>query len=83
MLTDQANYILDWKFDPSKNYNWSEINQKLKLIPGNSTIFPSFSFPCLFSGVVETGLFINMIWKAYFGSETGKVEIKSNPSLSS
>ena len=67
MLTDQGNYILDWKFNSWETYNWSEINQKLKLIPG----------------VVETGLFVNMIWKAYFGSQTGKVEIKSNPYLSS
>jgi len=67
VLTDQGNFILDWKFESSKVFNWSDVNQKLKMIPG----------------VVETGLFINMISKAYFGNREGKVEIKTNPRISS
>ena len=34
------------------------------------------------SGVVETGLFINMIAKAYFGNSEGKVTVKGNTSSS-
>ena len=34
MLTDQGNFLLDWKFDISNISSWSEVNQKLKLIPG-------------------------------------------------
>ncbi|XP_053406917.1 ribose-5-phosphate isomerase-like isoform X2 [Mercenaria mercenaria] len=40
-----------------KNGNWHEINTKLKMIPG----------------VVETGLFVNMAKKAYFGQPDGSV----------
>ncbi len=31
---DNENFILDWKFDTTKDYVWSEINQQLKMIPG-------------------------------------------------
>lgn len=34
-----------------------------------------------FQGVVETGLFLNMISKAYFGNSDGNVEIKINSRL--
>ncbi|CAF0810922.1 unnamed protein product [Rotaria sordida] len=67
VLTDQGNFILDWKFDASKISNWSDINQTLKMIPG----------------VVETGLFVNMIYKVYLGNSEGKVEVKTNPAISS
>ncbi|CAF0808124.1 unnamed protein product [Adineta ricciae] len=65
VLTDQGNFILDWKFDSSKVFNWSDVNQQLKLIPG----------------VVETGLFINMISKAYFGNNDGNVQVKVNSAI--
>ncbi|CAF3358840.1 unnamed protein product [Rotaria sp. Silwood1] len=67
VLTDQGNFILDWKFDASKISNWLDVNRILKMIPG----------------VVETGLFVNMIYKAYLGSNEGKVEVKTNPAISS
>ncbi|CAF3645005.1 unnamed protein product [Rotaria socialis] len=67
VLTDQGNFILDWKFDPLKIVNWFDVNRTLKLVPG----------------VVETGLFVNMIYKGYFGNSDGKVEIRTNPTMSS
>lgn len=57
VITDNGNFLIDWKFDAAKNFNWSEVHTNLKLIPG----------------VVETGLFINLATRAYFGSETGHI----------
>lgn len=56
-VTDNGNFILDWKF-PETKYNWRDINLKILNIPG----------------VVETGLFISMAEKAYFGMADGTVE---------
>ncbi|KAJ8876236.1 hypothetical protein PR048_024146 [Dryococelus australis] len=33
VITDNGNFILDWKFPPSE-YNWQEVNEKLTMIPG-------------------------------------------------
>lgn len=33
MVTDNGNFILDWKFD--KVHEWSEVNTAIKMIPGN------------------------------------------------
>lgn len=57
VITDNGNFILDWKFDPNSEHNWSEINSRLIAIPG----------------LVETGLFINMTRRVYFGNEDGTV----------
>lgn len=57
LVTDNSNFILDWKFTPSASNNWTEINTTIKLIPG----------------VVETGLFIGMTSKVYFGNQDGTV----------
>ena len=57
VVTDNGNFILDWKFPENKDYNWEKISVDLKLIPG----------------VVETGLFVNMAKKAYFGMSDGSV----------
>lgn len=35
-----------------------------------------------FVGVVETGLFIGMASKAYFGNADGSVKVRSKPTLS-
>lgn len=60
VVTDNGNFILDWvNYDQS--YNWSDINKRIKLIPG----------------VVETGLFIKMAQKAYFGMADGSVKEQS------
>lgn len=56
-VTDNGNFILDWNFDVGKSTKWNEINASIISIPG----------------VVETGLFINMAQKAYFGMSDGTV----------
>ena len=33
MVTDNGNFILDWKFDGLKN-NWREVETQLNMIPG-------------------------------------------------
>jgi len=55
VVTDNSNFILDWKFD--KVEDWDKIHTTIKLIPG----------------VVETGLFVKMANKAYYGEADGSV----------
>ncbi|XP_049961330.1 ribose-5-phosphate isomerase [Schistocerca serialis cubense] len=57
VVTDNGNFILDWKFEKGK-YDWASVNSTLKMIPG----------------VVETGLFVNMATKVYFGMADGSVK---------
>ncbi|XP_027857424.1 ribose-5-phosphate isomerase isoform X1 [Xiphophorus couchianus] len=61
VVTDNSNFILDWKFEHVQN--WSEVNTAIKMIPG----------------VVETGLFVNMAERAYFGMEDGSVKVRKAP----
>ncbi|XP_014914041.1 ribose-5-phosphate isomerase [Poecilia latipinna] len=61
VVTDNSNFILDWKFEDVQN--WSEVNTAIKMIPG----------------VVETGLFVNMAERAYFGMEDGSVKVRKAP----
>jgi ribose 5-phosphate isomerase A len=56
-VTDNGNFILDWFFEGSPKTNFDEINQSIQMIPG----------------VVDTGLFIGMAKKAYFGMADGSV----------
>ncbi|XP_077159980.1 ribose-5-phosphate isomerase isoform X2 [Paroedura picta] len=58
VVTDNGNFLLDWKFD--KVHNWGDVNVAIKMMPG----------------VVETGLFINMAERIYFGMEDGTVSIR-------
>lgn len=60
VVTDNGNFILDWK-DFDQNSNWKSINADIKSIPG----------------VVETGLFVGMARKAYFGMSDGTVNERS------
>ncbi|XP_068921437.1 ribose-5-phosphate isomerase-like [Petaurus breviceps papuanus] len=62
VVTDNGNYVLDWKFDQVRE--WKEVNTAIKMIPG----------------VVETGLFINMAERVYFGREDGSVTVRKRPS---
>lgn len=55
-VTDNGNFILDWKFT-NPDVNWEEVNRDLLMIPG----------------IVETGLFVKMASKAYFGMSDGSV----------
>ncbi|KAM5322216.1 ribose-5-phosphate isomerase isoform 2-T2 [Glossophaga mutica] len=61
VVTDNGNFILDWKFD--RVHKWSEVNTAIKMIPG----------------VVDTGLFINMAERVYFGMQDGSVNMKEKP----
>ncbi|XP_058406705.1 ribose-5-phosphate isomerase isoform X2 [Diceros bicornis minor] len=61
VVTDNGNFILDWKFD--RVHKWSEVNTVIKMIPG----------------VVDTGLFINMAERVYFGMQDGSVSVREKP----
>ncbi|KAG7235786.1 hypothetical protein INR49_002173 [Caranx melampygus] len=61
VVTDNSNFILDWKFEQAQN--WKEVNTAIKMIPG----------------VVETGLFVGMAERAYFGMEDGSVQVRDPP----
>ncbi|XP_037947092.1 ribose-5-phosphate isomerase-like [Teleopsis dalmanni] len=65
-VTDNGNFILDWQFDSDCAFNWCDVNTKLLLIPG----------------VVETGLFVDMATKAYFGMADGSVKTQENDQCS-
>jgi ribose 5-phosphate isomerase A len=65
VVTDNSNFIIDWKFEPSPKLNWAEVNTKLLTIPG----------------IVETGLFINMAYRVYFGMLDGSIKVQENLSL--
>lgn len=57
-VTDNGNFILDWHFTQNCDCDWAKVNSELLQIPG----------------VVETGLFVNMATKAYFGMNDGSVK---------
>ncbi|XP_036818695.1 ribose-5-phosphate isomerase [Oncorhynchus tshawytscha] len=61
VVTDNSNFILDWKFEHAQN--WKEVNTAIKMIPG----------------VVETGLFVGMAERVYFGMEDGSVRVRDPP----
>lgn len=56
-VTDNGNFILDWNFKIDEKIDWEKVNTKIISIPG----------------VVETGLFVNMAERAYFGQSNGSV----------
>ena len=58
VVTDNGGLILDWYWDKTKQHNWAQVNTSLA---------------CM-AGVVETGLFVNMASKAYFGLQDGTVK---------
>lgn len=33
-ITDNGNFLIDWKFDPQLDFNWKAVNTALSLIPG-------------------------------------------------
>uniref|UniRef100_A0A671R470 ribose-5-phosphate isomerase n=1 Tax=Sinocyclocheilus anshuiensis TaxID=1608454 RepID=A0A671R470_9TELE len=61
VVTDNSNFILDWKFEHAQK--WKEVNTAIKMIPG----------------VVETGLFVGMAERVYFGMEDGSVKTRDPP----
>jgi len=64
LVTDNGNFILDWRFtaDAAATRSWPEVDKDLQCIPG----------------VVDTGLFCGMSTKAYFGMKDGTVKTKDN-----
>nr|CAH8854717.1 unnamed protein product [Trichobilharzia regenti] len=67
VVTDNGNFLLDWKFDKSKQYRWPEVDIELLRIPG----------------IVGTGLFINMARQVYIGHLNGTVsKLEGKPSNS-
>ncbi|SPP73561.1 ribose-5-phosphate isomerase [Drosophila guanche] len=61
IITDNGNFLLDWKFVAKREYNWDEVNRGITMIPG----------------VLETGLFVNMAHKCYFGMADGNVKAQT------
>ena len=63
VVTDNGCFLLDWHFDPDKMEHypggWRAVDDWLK------TNIP---------GLLETGLFVGLAKKAYFGLEDGTVE---------
>ena len=60
VVTDNGNFVIDWRFDPNHDRlsaDWEELSDQLKFLPG----------------VVETGIFANMATMVYFGYEDGAV----------
>lgn len=56
-VTDNGNFLLDWFFEGSATTDFDGINREIQMIPG----------------VIDTGLFIGMAKKAYFGMADGSV----------
>ncbi|TDG49373.1 hypothetical protein AWZ03_004241 [Drosophila navojoa] len=61
IVTDNGNFLLDWRFVAKREYDWNEVNTAITLIPG----------------VLETGLFVNMANKCYFGMANGTLKVQS------
>ena len=59
-ITDNGNFLLDWYYSGSTKDDFTKINEEILMMPG----------------VVETGLFIGMAKKAYFGMPDGSVQEK-------
>jgi len=57
VVTDNGNFILDWHFESKENNDWKTLNNNIKMIPG----------------VIETGLFVGMAKRVYFGNFDGTV----------
>ena len=34
MVTDNGNFLIDWKFEEDQTMNWAKVNQQLMMIPG-------------------------------------------------
>lgn len=60
VVTDNGNLILDWKFVAKKDTDWSKVQAEIAKI----------------AGIVETGLFVGMASKVYFGNADGTVLTK-------
>uniref|UniRef100_A0AC35FIR8 Ribose-5-phosphate isomerase n=1 Tax=Panagrolaimus sp. PS1159 TaxID=55785 RepID=A0AC35FIR8_9BILA len=63
LITDNGNYILQWDFPKdAADRDWKTTNQMIRELPG----------------VVETGLFLNVVEKVYLATHDGKIEVLEN-----
>ncbi|CAG0914272.1 unnamed protein product [Notodromas monacha] len=83
VVTDNGNFLLDWKFPMENDFDWDSMSIRLKMIPGSHPLFTihcnslrKLGFFVLSSGVIETGLFCNLVRKAYFGNTDGTVSVR-------
>jgi ribose 5-phosphate isomerase A len=66
LITDNGNFVLDWKPDATRldrdrpGWSWRMVHEDIKMI----------------SGVVETGLCIDMATHVYFGMPDGTVTVR-------
>ncbi|KHJ75724.1 putative ribose 5-phosphate isomerase A [Oesophagostomum dentatum] len=58
VVTDNNNYIVDWTFEKNVPHDWKEVQMRLANTPG----------------IVETGLFIDVVDKVYFAYPDGNVK---------
>ncbi|KAK2162965.1 hypothetical protein NP493_1494g00016 [Ridgeia piscesae] len=63
LVTDNGNFIIDWKFSADKVWDWTATSTQLKMIPG----------------VVETGLFVGFARKVFFGTADSQVTTRLAP----
>ncbi|CAD6199451.1 unnamed protein product [Caenorhabditis auriculariae] len=66
-ITDNNNFIIDWTFDKNRHGDWKEVQQRLANTPG----------------IVETGLFIDVVESVFFAYDDGSVKeiLKSGKKL--
>lgn len=80
VITDNGNFLLDWFFEGSPATDFDGINREILMIPGGIQkcfIFHRVPFNFYsFLGVVDTGFFIGMASKAYFGNADDSVTMK-------
>jgi hypothetical protein len=68
VVTDNGNFILDWKFD--RVHKWSEVNTAIKMIPGNLMTFTGQGHHVLYNcllllareGLMDMG-FVRLRWE--------------------
>ena len=62
LVTDNGNFILDWRFDidSASTTDWKQVDKTLQCIPG----------------IVDTGLFCGLTTKVYFGMQDGTIKTK-------
>ena len=53
VVTDNSNFILDWKFERAQN--WKEVNTAIKMIPGEPFVFGGCDVGLLWYSGVKPG----------------------------
>lgn len=79
-VTDNGNFIIDWSFEKMDS-DWKSVNVEILMIPGKYFRYDSYKLNSYIKfvyspGVVETGLFIDLAKRAYFGMADGSVKVQ-------